>query len=87
MVPGIYTNPENGIGYYSSSKPENVDENKYRPVLTWLCVGGALLALLFRNAIVGPSPGFGAAAAALNAGPGDSAKEGGEYEALADNEY
>lgn len=50
-----------------------------------VCVVGILLALLVRNALVGPTPGFGAAAAALNAGP--TAKEGGEYESLADNEF
>ena len=50
-----------------------------------MCIIGALLALLFRNALVGPTPGFGAVSAALNAG--STAKESREYESLTDNEY
>lgn len=78
-MPSVNTNPETTNGYYSSSKPENINE-KDRPTIIWLSFIGLVLGGIFRNGLFQVCYAGAFAAMAAPAPKGYAALEGGELE-------
>ena len=77
LVPSIDVNPENGEGYYTSSKPENVHEDDRLIIIIISCLA-LFFGGVFRNAVMGTC--YTATFAAAMAPKGYAALEGGELD-------
>jgi len=48
---GLVPSKDTNDGYYTTSAPENINEERDRPTILWLSIVGLVLAAIFRNAL------------------------------------